>query len=160
MQSLMAERSKLIARAHSLKTKAAQRKAWDKVREVEERLEDLHETAWTKLVGTRIQGTAIMSGTSVLVETSIGTFEVNACNDALSKSWYNETCCVSYEAGQTVEFEIMVTGYTWRGAEVMAKNVTGGTFDLSRYEELASKPGLAFFKYPTGMTGLFSQRGA
>ena len=154
---LLNKRTELIKRAHSLKTKPAQRKAWSKVREIEDQLEELCRESMAQHEGRRFTGRVMYSGTEVLVETQFGTMQANACNDVQSKSWYASTCCVSFERDQTIEFTLKHVEYSWRGFSAMLADIVGGKFDAEEYSRLSSKPGLAFFKYPTGMSGLFAQ---
>lgn len=157
LANLKLQRAELIKKAQALKTKKAQAKAWDKVREIELQMENVISDAWSKVSG-RHTGAVLMSGTDVLVKTEYGTFNAYACNDVLSKSWHSETCCVSYTRGQKIEFEFSVINVTHKGADVMITKISGGTLDEALYQELSAKPNLAFFKYPAGMSGLFATK--
>lgn len=157
-ESLKIKRQELVDRARSLKTKKAQSRAWRLVSDIEREMHDLVQSHAELVDGTTITGEVRTSGYEVMVRTAIGNIMVYGCNDVLSKSWYSETCCVSYERGQQIEGEVFVTEVSWRGYSIGLKNVKGGSFDDARYLELSQNPNLAFFKYPTGMSGLFSTK--
>lgn len=140
-QTLLDQRTKLVDRANSLKTKKAKSNAWVKVREIERQLADLCKATISPYVGKRLKGTVLYSGSEVLIKTEFGTMQLNACNDILSKSWHNSTCCVSYTEGQEVEFELYIAEYTWKGFESIPYKVTGGVFDQKKYDRLCLQLG-------------------
>jgi hypothetical protein len=148
------------AKARSLKTKKAQQKAYDKAREFERE-------AFIKLCDERdlygqfsFKGTvrSVWSGDDgLVVETPYGTMFLSPANDVLSKSWYAETSCIEYIVGQTVYVEATVeVNHDKLVLNIIPGHITGGTVNETQYAELCQRDNLAFFKYPTGMSGLFA----
>lgn len=165
IESLKEELSTLAKRARSLKTKKAQSKAWDAVRAVDREIflmlcEQRNKYATYSLRGTVERFTD--GDRDVFVRMSDGsTSWISPTSDAVSKSWYEHTCCVSYIDGQqvVVEFEIDVDGDRHCLTRT-PRRVHGGTLNEQKYAELCKRTDLAFFKYPTGTSGLFSSKGA
>ncbi len=75
------------------------------------------------------------------------TVMASKCNDVLSKSWYDETCCIDYTKGQnvTVKLNFEVTEHH---ISIAVKSINGGKVNQEKYEELCKNKHLAFFKYP------------
>jgi hypothetical protein len=154
-------------RAYSLKTKKAQRKAWDRVRDIEREIlfgsgglfeqANVYATHSVKGVVKRFYAGC----SDVLIETKeYGNLWVNIANDVEAKSWYDHTCCIEYTEGQTVIVECTIEVDSDRLClYVQAGHVTGGRVNETQYAELCKRDDLAFFKYPNlnGVTGLFSQ---
>jgi hypothetical protein len=110
-----------------------------------------------------IKGTVLVDNqhvmaSDIMVETIYGTLNVSPCNDVLSKSWYNETCCVEYTKGHEIVIQCDIQVDTdYLNLIIVPKKVQGGTLNVKQYEELCKKPNLAFFKYSNGhMSGLFA----
>lgn len=146
-------------KARNLKTKKAQSKAWDKVRELEHKLFielcDLRDTYSTfSFKATVISDNKHSMADDIMVKSPFGTLHLSPTNDVESKSWYPQTCCVEYTNNQTVIVEVTVDVVDLK-LQLFPKQLIGGTLNTSKYEELCKKDDLAFFKYPTGMTGLF-----
>ena len=146
-------------KARSLKTKKAQNKAYAMAREIE------HEV-FIKLCDERdLYGQFSFKATvksfhphdeHYLVETPYGSMWLSPTADILSKSWYSHTCCIEYTVGQTIIVNATIDVNIERlSLEIIPGKVTGGTLNIKQYEELCNNENLAFFKYPTGMTGLF-----
>lgn len=158
LNELKDERKLLLTKIYNLKTKPAKRKVWDKISDIELQIENIYKTIAEPYLNRRIKGTIMYSGTEVLVRCELGTIEINACNDKLSKSWYNETCCVSFIRDTEVEFEVIIDSISFQGVIFLAKDVSGGIFSAEEYEKLNKNPNLAFFKYSDDkMSGLFKK---
>ncbi len=151
------------SRAYNLKTKKAQKKAWDKVRTLERQaLDILFEQS--KGISTQSMKCTVRSfhagSDHFLVEGPYGSLWLSPTSDAVSKSWYSHTCCVQYSEGQqiVVEFDTEVN-LDKLFLEIVPKRIYGGTLNESQYAELCQQDNLAFFKYPEGnMSGLFSNK--
>lgn len=152
--------------AYKRKTKAAQVRAWDKVRHLERQLLDIMYAARDKYATFSFKATVIADNKHVMSEhigvkdVSGKVFWISPCNDILSKSWYASTCCVEYTEGQEVivEAEVDVCRDSLK-LILVPKRLYGGTLNQTKYEELCKKGNLAFFKYPDGrMSGLFSSK--
>lgn len=108
-----------------------------------------------------VKGTvAFNSSDDVMIKTDYGTVWTGVCNDLKSASWYNHTSCISFKGGQEVivwvDFEVNYDKYA---IDVIPQKISGGYFNQDQYEKLCRNPDLAFFKYPTGMSGLFKREG-
>jgi len=156
----LAEQARTNAR--SLKTKKAQQKAYDKAREFERE-------AFIKLCNERdLYGQFSFKATvkhfrpgsdEYLVETPYGSMWLSPTSDVLSKSWYAHTCCIEYVIGQTIHVEATIdVNHDRLELNIIPGKVSGGTLNTEQYTELCKNDNLAFFKYPIGMTGLFSQK--
>lgn len=150
-------------RARSLKTKAAQAKAYAKVRELRSQALDLLYGQRDAFARMSVKGTVLWFHAGddyVRIETPYGSLLANPTSDEVSKSWYGHTCCVEYTAGQTVILELEVDVDSDRLClKLIPKRILGGTLNEEQYAELCKRDDLAFFKYPgsTGVTGLFAQ---
>jgi hypothetical protein len=148
----------LEQKAIKLKTKKAKEKVWDKIRELESAyLNELYIQA-EQYRGLEASGTVLWcDGDSLCIDTiEYGKFFTDPSNAFESKSLYSNTCCVTFEKGDKVSFKIGVGRITVRGGiELVAFEIKGGKFDAKQYAKLCKNPNLAFFRYPTGMTGLF-----
>lgn len=161
IKDLKAQAETFRTKAQGLKTKKAQSKAYDAA-------QDLEQQIFIKLRDECVQYGKFSFKATVnhfnssdehyLVETPYGLMWLSPTQDILSKSWYSHTCCIEYTKGQviTVEAEIDVNHYRLT-LEVITNKVTGGSVNEIQYSGLCQRNDLAFFKYPTGMTGLFSQ---
>lgn len=78
---------------------------------------------------------------------------IYACNIAGRKTWFAETACVFYKAGQEVQIEIDVHSYS----TVFAKGITPGHFDSEGWDRIKDQ-NLAFRCDEQGnaTNGLFS----
>lgn len=156
-------------RAYSLKTKKAQVKAWDKVREIKREIASLMYDAAKMYATHSVKGTVIVDNSHcmsdyIMIETEeYGIIHAYPQNDVLSKSWYAHTCCVEFRKGQSVVVEIDIDvntdGRNGPYLEVIPKHLSGGTLNETKYAELCKQDNLAFFKYPNadGVTGLFAR---
>lgn len=152
------------ARAYKLKTKKAQTKAWNKIKELSRELwlllcEERNKYAEHSVKGTVIVDNSHCMSEYIMVKTAeYGILHVSPSNDILSKSWYPSMCCVEYAEGQQVIVECDID-FDRNGADrlcVYPKRVHGGVLNESKYAELCQRDDLAFFKYPDGrMSGLF-----
>ncbi len=158
-ESLAAAESK----ARSLKTKKAQTKAWNVVRELRHEIlmllygqRDAFQTHSVKATVRWFHA----GDDHVCISTPYGTLYASPTSDAISKSWYGHTCCVEYTEGQELIVEIDVDVDSDRLClEVIPKRIYGGKLNESQYAELCKRTDLAFFKYPNGgMTGLFASK--
>lgn len=158
-ESLIAELNKEKTRLYTLKTKKAIANCRELIADLERCL-----YGWVTQELDRYGNMSVIamathdSSDSVLVKTPIGNVWLDACNDIESKSWYNHTSCISYKEGDIVKIEMApeVCEKTWRVVYRTVKH-NGGTLDLEKYDRLCKDDKLAFFKYPTGMSGLFVQ---
>jgi hypothetical protein len=164
MDSLREQIKAARQRAYSLKTKKAQRKAWDKVHELERELFRLLCEQRDRYARFSVKGTVISDNSHCMsdtfgVDTPNGIFWVSPTCDELSKSWYSSTCCVEYSKGQEVIIEMEVdVNHDRLTLHAYPKRVYGGILNETKYAELCKKGNLAFFKYPDGhMSGLFAQ---
>jgi hypothetical protein len=159
IQELKDQAAVYRTKAGILKTKEAQRKAYKKAREYERE-------AFIKLCDERdkygkfsFRATVshFMSGSeNYLVETPYGSMWFSPTQDVLSKSWYPQTCCIEYTKGQTIYVEGTIKVNSDRlKLEILPGKVSGGVINETQYSELCKNENLAFFKYPTGMSGLF-----
>lgn len=151
------------SRAYSLKTKKAQTKAWAAVRELEREALTLLYAARDRYATQSIKGTVVRftdSDDHVCVTTALGTMWISPTSDAVSKSWYGQTCCVQYSNGQEIIIEIETDVNSDRlFLELIPRRVFGGTLNEAKYTELCKRTNLAFFKYPNGhMSGLFASK--
>lgn len=164
MNELRQKIKELRQKAYSMKTKKAQSKYFDKMKEVEHEL-------FLKLCDQRDKfGTHSVKATvgyfrdgedDVMLNTPYGILYGSPTSDAVSKSWYGHTCCVEYSKGQEVIVEIDVDVDMDRLVlNVIPKRIYGGTLNQAKYDELCKRDNLAFFKYPNseGVTGLFSSK--
>jgi hypothetical protein len=146
-------------KARSLKTKKAQLKAYNLAR-------DFERQAFGKLCDERDKYGKFSFKATVnhfnpknehyLVETPYGSMWLSPTADILSKSWYSHTCCIEYTKEQIITVEAQIDANLDRlTLEIIPGKVTGGTVNETQYAELCQRDDLAFFKYPTGMTGLF-----
>lgn len=143
---------------YNLKTKKAIEKAKDTLNKLQSQALDMLYDAASAYHEFSIKGTVLYSGSDkVYLDTVYGRLNVSLTCDVNSKSWYPQTCCVSYENGQSVIIECQVEINTdCFELVVVPKRVYGGTVDENHYQELCKQDNLAFFKYPNGtMSGLF-----
>lgn len=152
-------------RARGLKTKKAQQRAWDKVRSLEREVLGMLYEARSKYAPYSIKATVQYfhdGDDHILTRTADGeSCWISPTSDEVSKSWYGSTCCVSYSKGQDVVIEIEVDVDSDRLCLIhVPRRVRGGTLNEAKYAELCKRTDLAFFKYPSGMSGLFSSKGA
>jgi len=157
LKTLKQKHNDLKTKLYKTKTKKAISKLQDAMSTVEHSIEDIYRDLARPWENKRVTGVVLYSGTEVMVKTELGTILVNACSDIQSKSWYNETCCVSFEKGSTIEFTLKINDITYRGVDIGGADISGGVFDAEQYEKLCKNKNLAFFKYPNsdGVTGLF-----
>lgn len=152
----------------SLKTKSAQAKRRDKIRELKNKaIDQLHEQAKSyathtiKGVVSYVDSYVDSYQTFLTAKTSYYDLTLYPCNDELSKSWYVETCCVEYSKGQSITIEVDVeVDYDNLNLTLRPKTIRGGKLNEAKYAQLCDQSNLAFFKYPTGMSGLFSSKKA
>jgi hypothetical protein len=150
-------------KALKLKTKRAQNKAWELVRELRRELFLKVSADCSMYQTSAIKGTVLHFSPyseHFLVSTVFGNMWLSPTADVLTKSWYSHTCCVEYTVGQKIVIEIE---HEVKGDDsficVVPTTIHGGTVNESQYSELCQRDDLAFFKYPDGhMTGLFKQR--
>jgi len=145
----------------TLKTKKAIEKIFDKLnlllREFRIHLMDMADQFGTKTLKGIVESYNKNRGTLRIDLGEWGIVYADNCNDILSKSWYNETCCIDYTDGQevTVIVEAEAGTDSWY---LSVKRIQGGTLNQNQYAELCDRGGLAFFKYPDGtMSGLFAR---
>jgi hypothetical protein len=161
IQELKMKRDELEKRARSLKTKSAQLKAWDKVREVNRELYNAFSDMAEKYQGKEVVAEVVHSRDSSDSLAHIIGLGVDVwfspTSDVKSKSWYNETSCITYEKGQKIKAKLRVD-VSSEGLTFILTQVRGGKVDQVRYRELSKNKNLAFFKYPKakGVTGLFA----
>jgi hypothetical protein len=165
MQDLRDQLNAAEQRARSLKTKKAQIKAWDKVREI--RREILTKHLYPELAKYRTHSVKGIvkrfhpGDDHYLVETKeYGTMWLSPCADVLTKSWYDHTCCIEYVEGQIIVIECeLEINHDKLQIFVQPGHVTGGFVNEVQYAELCKQDDLAFFKYPNsnGVTGLFAR---
>lgn len=143
---------------YNLKTKKAINKARNTLNKLENEAMDILYNASKAYNEFSIKGTVIYSDyEEAYVNTVYGRLNVSLTCDVNSKSWYPQTCCISYNDGQSVIVECRAEVDTDRlKLIIVPKRVYGGTVDESRYQDLCKQDNLAFFKYPNGtMSGLF-----
>ncbi len=159
IQELKDQAEQLRTKARGLKTKKAKSKAYDSAGELESQ-------AWFKLCDERAKYgefsfKAVISHSRsgdehFLAETPYGSMWLSPTSDILSKSWYAHTCCIEYTKGQTIVVNAKIEVNNDRlSLEVIPGEISGGSVNETQYSELCKRDNLAFFKYPTGMTGLF-----
>lgn len=166
MDELREQISLAEQRARSLKTKKAQQRAWDKVRELKRELFKHLTERRDKYATFSVKGTVIADNSHCMaehfgVDTPNGIFWISPTCDVLSKSWYASTCCIEYVKGQEVIIEMDVD-INWQSTAdrlcAYPKRVYGGLLNEEKYAELCKRGNLAFFKYLDGhMSGLFAQ---
>jgi hypothetical protein len=160
MKQLIEQIKTLNSKLYTLKTKKAVQNTQDKIRDLETQLFPLLEQELNKFQAKTIEGTVLWFDVSgdVSVSTEYGDMFLSNCSDVEAKSWYPETCCITYQKGQSIKidvhFEIDFDRYC---IKIVSGKTYGGTVDLNEYDRLSQNPDLAFFKYPgsTGVTGLF-----
>lgn len=162
MTALREQLKRAETKAYSLKTKKAQTKAWNLVRELKHNI-------WLKLCKERdsfekhsIKGTVKSfrpGDDKLLVSTAYGNMWCSPTSDENSKSWYGSTCCIEYKEGQEIVIEIDVDAdYDRLCLYTIPKRIYGGALNVEQYERLCKQGNLAFFKYPDGhMSGLFAK---
>ncbi len=163
MKQLREQIEALKSKGYSLKTKKAQMKCFDKVRELEREL-------FFKLCDQRdkFQNHSVKAivrwfhegDDQVALRTPYGTLYGSPTSDVVSKSWYGSTCCVQYQEGQEVIIEIEIdVDMESLYLQLIPKRIYGGILNETKYIDLCKQDNLAFFKYPNGhMSGLFSQK--
>lgn len=155
MNELLKQIQSAKDRARAFKSKSAQTKAWNKVYAFEHEAFDLLYAACDKYALYSIRGTVqhFHDGEqNVFVKLDDGTtIWICPTNDVVSKSWYANTCCVSYKSGQNiiVEFEVNVDNDRLCLYQI-PKRVYGGTLNEIKFRELDRRTDLAFFKHSTG----------
>jgi hypothetical protein len=164
MDQLKSKLEAATERAHSLKTKKAQTKAWNVVREIRHEILMLLYAARDTYAPYSMQGTvrwfhAGDDHVCIRLSDNSSTY-ANPMSDAVSKSWYGHTCCVEYTAGQAVVVEFEVDVDSDRLCLVrIPKRIYGGTLNEAQFAELDKRTDLAFFKHSSGgMTGLFASK--
>ncbi len=161
IQELKAQAESYRMKARGLKTKAAQKKAYDKARELESQV-------FIELCNQRDQYgkfsfKAIVKhfnpgNEQYMVDTPYGSMWLSPTQDVLSKSWYSGTCCIEYVEGQTIVVDAEIDiNHDRLYLYIVPGKVVGGSVNQAQYAELCKQTNLAFFKYPTGMSGFFAK---
>jgi hypothetical protein len=162
IQSILESIKAETTRFYSLKTKAAKAKSRSKIIALRLKASEILDVQAASVNGLIVKGTVILAdgrdGDLWIDTEAYGRVIGNVTSSVDSKSWYASTCCVSFERGQVVEFELEAhVDFDRSGIHLTAKAIKGGKFDAKKYAELCQKGNLAFFKYPDGhMSGLFA----
>jgi hypothetical protein len=147
----------------TLKTKKAKEKCSDKIWKLNRECLSLMYNRASELDGQKIELEVLYSTdgqglAKVLTDGPLKgeSIRFNACNDVLSRSWYEETCCISYEARQKIEADLITKPHS-DGIELGIKNIKGGILDQEKFNRLDKRDDLAFFKHSgtNHVTGLF-----
>lgn len=159
MKKLITKIKELETKHYNLKTKTAKSKCKDKIDILKRDVNEILYNELNKYGPCSVKGKVLWvdSDGSMYIETVYGKLYSYVCSDVLSKSWYNNTCCIEYIVGQEVivnlDFELG-KDYT---INIVVGKLVGGKVNEERYQELCKDTKLAFFKYPErGMSGLFA----
>lgn len=150
-------------RLYSLKTKPAIAKSRAKIVALKVQAADLLDKQVEAINGAIVKGKVTLvdsrDGDLWIDTEEFGRVYANITGSVDSKSWYATTCCVEFERGMEVEFVLKASvNFDKSCIDLVAGSIKGGRFNAERYAELSKQDNLAFFKYPDGMSGLFSQK--
>jgi hypothetical protein len=101
--------------------------------------QDVRAEFHNKTVTAKVRWFDKMRGEGTVSIEGAGTFPIYACNIKGRKTWYPETACVYYEAGQEVQVKIDVHTDT----AIFILGVTQGHFDSEGWDRIKDQP-LAF----------------
>ena len=164
IQAIKEQIKSLELEAYKLKTKQAKLKRYESIKALRNQAIHLLHDEVKAFATHTVKGMVESVGYSqdyLYASTPYGKIMLYQCNDELSKSWYVETCCIEYSKGQEITIEIDIeVNYESLSLNLITKTIRGGQLNESKYSSLCENSNLAFFQYPSGMSGLFSKVGA